>query len=128
MSTPTPSWSVVTRRDPRRARRYAVDGATLRVSWLGLNGSLFVVQRARVANVSEDGIEVELPEAAQLLSRVKLQGDQYNLLGEGTVRFCRRTTARYLVGIEFVDGLRWRPPDDSVPEPIPLTGPAAQAS
>lgn len=128
MSTPTPSWSAVTRRDLRRTRRYAVDGATLRISWLGLNGSLFVVQRARVANVSEDGIEVELPEAAQLLSRVKLQGDQYNLLGEGTVRFCRRTTARYMVGIEFVDGLHWRPPDDSVAEPIPLSGPAPQAS
>jgi hypothetical protein len=128
MSTLTQSASVVKSERLRRSRRYRVDGATLRVSWLGLNGALNEVQRAFVLNVSEDGIEVELPAAAQLLSRVKLESEKYRLLGEGTVRYCRRTTARYLVGVEFVDGLHWRPPDDSIAEPIPLAGPNPQAS
>src|SRR5215831_10847098 len=114
------SWSMLKGKDQRRSRRYAVEGATVRIAWLGANGSLKVVTHARVDNVCVEGIEVELPEALQALSRVKLQGEKYRLLGEGTVRSCRRVGAKYLVGIEFSDGLRWRPPDEPVTEPIQL--------
>src|SRR6185436_18331374 len=117
----TPSWSALKRKDLRRCRRYAVDGATLRVSWLGLNGTLKVVQQARVLNISEEGMAFELPEPAQLVTRVKLQSDKHRLLGEGTVRHCRRVGSKYVVGVEFVDPLRWRPPDDSITEPIALS-------
>ena len=125
MSTPnsTPSWSALKRKDLRRSRRYAVDGDTLRVSWLGLNGELKVVQQARVLNVSEEGMAFELPEPAQLVTRVKLHSDKHKLLGEGTVRHCRRVGPKYVVGVEFADGLRWRAPDDSVVEPVPLSDP-----
>src|SRR6478609_6286652 len=119
----TPSWSALKRKDLRRNRRYAVDGATLRVFWLGLNGTLKVVQQARVLNISEEGMAFELPEPAQLVTRVKLQSDKHRLLGEGTVRHCRRLISKYVVGIEFSDGLRWRAPDDSVLEPVPLSDP-----
>ena len=120
----TPSWSALKRKDLRRSRRYAVDGATLRISWLGLNGELKVVQHARVLNISEEGMAFELPEPAQLVTRVKLQSDKHRLLGEGAVRHCRRVGSKYVVGVEFSDGLRWRAPDDSVLEPIPLSDPA----
>jgi hypothetical protein len=122
MSTsPTPSWSALKRKDLRKSRRYAVEGETLRVGWLGLNGTLNVVQHSRVLNISEDGIEIELPEAAQLASRVKLEGEKHRLLGEGSVKHCRREGAKYIVGVEFVDGLRWRPPAEPVTEPIQLS-------
>jgi hypothetical protein len=123
MSTPnmTPSWSALKRKDLRRSRRYTVDDATLRVSWLALNGTLRVVQQARVLNVSEDGMAFELPEPAQLVTRVKLQSDKHKLLAEAIVRHCRRIGAKYIVGVEFSDGLRWRAPDDSVSEPVPLS-------
>jgi hypothetical protein len=117
----SPSWSALKRKDLRRSRRYDVDGDTLRVSWLGLNGELKVIQQARVLNVSEEGMAFELPEPAQLVSRVKLQSDKHKLLGEGTVRHCRRVGSKYVVGVEFSDGLRWRAPDDSVLEPISLS-------
>jgi hypothetical protein len=123
MSIPTPSWSALKRKDLRRSPRYAVDGETLRVSWLGLNGSLNMVQHSRVLNISEEGIAVELPEPAQLASRVKLEGEKHRLLGEGTVKHCRRSGARYVVGIEFADGLRWRAPDGPITEPIQLSDP-----
>src|SRR5438128_5574842 len=116
----TPSWSALKRKDLRRSRRYSVDGATLRVSWLGLNGSLQVVQHARVLNISEEGMAFELPEPAQLVTRVKLQSEKHKLLGEGTVRHCRRVGSKYVVGVEFADALRWRAPDDSMAEPVPL--------
>src|SRR5437762_14137084 len=116
----TPSWSALKRKDLRKTRRYAVDG-TLRVSWLGLNGSLKVAHNARVLNISEEGMAFELPEPAQLVTRVKLQSDKHKLLGEGTVRHCRRLGAKYVVGVEFADGLRWRAPDDSILEPVALS-------
>jgi PilZ domain-containing protein len=119
----TPSWSALKRKDLRRSRRYTVDGATIRVAWLGLNGTLKVVQNARVLNISAEGMAFELPEPAQLVTRVKLQSDKHKLLGEGTVRHCRRVGSKYVVGVEFADGLRWRPPDDSVAEPVPLSDP-----
>jgi PilZ domain-containing protein len=125
MSTPnsTPSWSALKRKDLRRSRRYTVDGDTLRVSWLGPNGELKVIQQARVLNISEEGIAFELPDPAQLVTRVKLQSDKHKLLGEGVVRHCRRMGAKYVVGVEFSDGLRWRAPDDAITEPIPLSDP-----
>src|SRR3989475_1738041 len=119
----TPSWSALKRKDLRRSRRYTVDGATVRVSWLGLSGTLQVIHNARVLNISEEGMAFELPEPAQLVTRVKLQSEKHKLLGEGTVRHCRRVGSKYLVGVEFSDGLRWRAPDDSVLEPIPLSDP-----
>jgi len=63
----------------------------------------------------------ELPEAAQLVTRVKLESDKHRLLGEGTVRHCRRMGSKYIVGVEFADGLRWCAPDDSTHEPVPLS-------
>ena len=117
----TPSWSALKRKDLRRSRRYAVEGAMLRVSWLGATGTLKVVQNARVLNICEDGMAFELPEPAQLMSRVKLQSDKHKLLGEATVRHCRRMATKYIVGVEFADALRWRPPDGPVIEPISLS-------
>src|SRR2546423_4391763 len=93
----TPSWSALKRKDLRRSRRYSVDGATIRVSWLGLNGTLQVVHHARVLNISEDGMAFELPEPAQLVTRVKLQSDKHKLLGEGTDPHCRRIASTYIV-------------------------------
>ena len=120
-SNATPSWSALKRRDLRRTRRYNVEGATLRVSWLGPEGSLRTVQNARVVNICEDGMAFELPEPAELMSRVKLQSDKHNLLGEATVRNCRRVSSKYIVGVEFVDPLRWRAPEEPVIEPIALS-------
>src|SRR5881397_3111771 len=120
----TPSWSALKRKDLRRSRRYTVDGATIRVAWLGLNGTLKVVQNARVLNISAEGMAFELPEPAQLVTRVKLQSDKHKLLGEATVRHCRREGSKHIVGVEFADGLRWRAPEEPVSEPIPLSDPA----
>ncbi len=111
------------RRDLRKSRRYSVDAGILRVSWLGLNGTLKVVQQARVVNVSEEGIAVELPAPALIASRIALEASKHRLQGEGTVKRCRPVGFKFVVGIEFVNGLHWRAPDESIPEPVPLSGP-----
>jgi hypothetical protein len=116
-----PSWSALKRKDLRQHRRYTVENTLLRVAWLDVNGALKMAHDARVLNISEGGIAIELPEAALLLSRVKLQSDKHKLLGQGAVRHCRRQGSKYIVGIEFTDGLRWRAPEGEVTEPIPLS-------
>ena len=118
----TPSWSALKRKDLRRVRRYAVEG-TIRASWLDMNGRLKVVHNARVLNICEFGMAIELPEPAQLISLVKLQSNKHKLLGEGVVRHCRRVASKYVVGVEFTDALRWKPPDEPIVEPIVLSDP-----
>jgi hypothetical protein len=118
----TPSWSALKRKDLRRVRRYAVEG-TMRISWLDMSGTLKVAHNARVLNICEFGLAVELPEPAQLISRVKLQSDKHKLLGEGVVRHCRRVASKYVIGVEFTDALRWKAPEEPVTEPIQLSDP-----
>ena len=118
---PSPTWTALRRKDLRRSPRYRVEGEVIRVSWMGVNGTLRMTPQARVLNISESGIAVEIPEPAQLLSRVKLQADKHRLLGEGTVRHCRRIGAKYIIGVEFVDDLRWHPPEEPVTEPVRLS-------
>jgi hypothetical protein len=66
---------------------------------------------------------VQLPEAALLLSRVRLESGRGELLGYGKVRYCRPMGAKYIVGIEFTGSLHWRAPEGPITEPIPLTAP-----
>ena len=105
----------------RRHRRYAVDGAVLEVSWLDVSGRMQST-RSRVLNISEDGIALQLPDEVMPL-RVRFRCDRLKIEGVGAVRQCRRTGAKYLVGLEFTDGLHWRAPESDIQEPVPLCEP-----
>jgi len=107
--------------DLRRRRRYAVDAGALQVSWVNAAGNMETA-RTRALNVSEDGIALQLPSAA-LPMRVRFQSHRFKLYGAGSVRYCRRTGAGYVVGVEFTEDLHWRPPQVDIPEPIPLCDP-----
>lgn len=123
MTSTTPSWSALKRKEQRRHRRYSVTGTTLRVSWLGSSGEPKMATHARVINVSECGMAVELPEPPLSNSLVRFQSERYRLVGSGSVRHFRKFGPKFIVGLEFSDGLRWSPPPDDVPEPIPLFPP-----
>jgi len=107
----------------RRHRRYSVDAGILQVSWLDLNGKM-KSGRARALNISEDGIALELPRPALPLL-VRFQSDRFNVEGAGAVRYCFRAHGKYIVGLEFTEGLHWSPPEEEVREPIPLCDPEA---
>src|SRR6266850_5443946 len=103
----------VHRNDPRRRhRRYAVDGGVLEVSWLDVNGRMKST-RSRVLNISENGIALQLPDEVMPLL-VRFRSDQLKIEGVGVVRQCRRTGAKYLVGLEFTDGLHWQAPESDI--------------
>jgi hypothetical protein len=117
--------SVSGNHDLRRHRRYKVDAGVLQVSWLDTAGKMKTT-RTRALNVSEDGISLELPQAAMPLL-VRFQSERYNVNGLGNVRYCRRAGSKYVVGLEFTDGLHWRAPEEAVEEPIPLCDPGQRS-
>src|SRR2546430_7582375 len=106
---------VFRRHDLRRHRRYKVDAGVLRVSWLDTTGKMKTT-RTRALNISEEGISLELPEAA-MPSLVRFQSDRFKVNGLGSVRYCRRAGGKFVVGLEFTDGLHWRAPQEDVAEP-----------
>jgi len=116
------SWSALKRKDLRQHRRYALDAGTLKVSWLDVSGAMKMT-RTRGLNISEGGIAIELPEAAMPQSLVRFQSDRYNVRGAGYVRHCRRQGSRFIVGLEFAEGLHWTPPEGDPQEPISLCDP-----
>lgn len=116
------SWSALKRRDMRRHRRYAVDASVIQVSWLDIGGKMKMT-RTRALNVSEGGIAIELPEGAMPQSMVRFQSDRFRLMGSGAVRHCRRVGFKYVVGLEFTEGLHWRAPEGDIQEPIQLCDP-----
>ena len=116
------SWSALKRKNLRRNRRYAVDAGILQVSWLDLSGKMKMT-RTRALNISESGMAIELPEAAAPLSLVRFQSGRFKVMGAGAVRHCYRAGTRYIVGLEFTDGLAWRAPEGEVVEPISLCDP-----
>jgi hypothetical protein len=118
------SWSALKRKDMRRHRRFAVDPGILQISWLDLSGKMKMT-RGRALNISEGGMAVELPEAAMPQSMLRFQSDRHKLMGSGAIRYCRRVGTKYIVGLEFTDGLHWRPPEGEVQEPILLCDPGA---
>jgi len=114
------SWSVLKRKEMRRHRRYAVDSGILQVAWLGADGQRKMA-RTRALNISEGGMAIELPEAAAPMSRIRFESNKYKIIGSGAVRHCHRAGSRYIVGMEFCDGLRWQAPEGEVVEPIPFS-------
>jgi hypothetical protein len=113
------SWSALRRRDLRSHPRYAVDSGIMQVSWLDMTGAMKMT-RTRALNISEGGMAIELPEGAMLQSLVRFQSDRFKIRGQGIVRHCRRDGPRFVVGMEFTEGLRWRPPQGEIHEPVPI--------
>jgi PilZ domain len=116
------SWSALKGKDMRRYPRYAVDSGILQISWLDTTGKLKMA-RTRAINISEGGMAIELPEAAMSLSMVRFQSDRFKTRGQGVVRHCRRVGSRFIVGLEFTEGLRWRAPEGEIQEPVPICDP-----
>ena len=83
--------------------------------------------RARVVNISERGMALEFPEEVMPLL-VRFESARFKVKGAGMVRYCQRVGKKYLVGVEFTEGLRWRAPQEQVQEPIPICDPKSVAA
>jgi hypothetical protein len=92
----------------RRQIRTAIS-ASIRVAWQDRLG------RDKYATVhsfdiSSEGIRMQMPEPVDLRSVLALQSQDLKLNGSASVRYCTRARGHYVVGAEFVGGLRWQPP------------------
>ncbi len=62
----------------------------------------------RTVNVSESGLRIEVPEPIEKQTYVTVQCLALGLHGRASVRTCARKGTKYLLGLEFSAGLRWR--------------------
>src|SRR5579864_7140267 len=75
---------------------------------------------ARTLDISEDGMCIEMPEPLDERSHVSFRCDKLKLHGQASVRTCQRNRNRYLVGLEFSIGMKWKPPEQAqVSDPSP---------
>jgi hypothetical protein len=96
--------------DLRRHER-VLQGAPVQVSWKDpLGNEKFA--NAEILDVSEAGIRVKVPESLAEHTLVTLRSERLALHGRASVRSCDRQGAKYLVGLEFIGGLSWKPPSE----------------
>lgn len=69
--------------------------------------------KARTLDVSELGMRIEVPEPLEKLAYVTFRSSALALHGSASVRSCVRQGTKYLVGLEFSGGLKWKPKGSS---------------
>jgi PilZ domain len=101
--------------DLRRHAR-ADQSAPLQLIWKDRQGiDRFI--NGRIINVSESGIRVEVSEPLEKQTYVTLQAASLGLHGTASVRACTRKGMKYIVGLEFSGGLKWKPKGQTEPRP-----------
>jgi hypothetical protein len=87
--------------------------APVQVSWRDGSGNEKFAN-AEILDVSEAGIRVKVPESFADRTLVTLRSDRLELHGQASARSCVRQGAKYLLGLEFVGGLKWTPPSGEI--------------
>jgi hypothetical protein len=86
----------------------STESMPLQLIWKDRQG-LDRFMNGRTIDVSESGIRVELPEPIEKQTYVTLQSVRLGLHGSASVKSCVRKGMKYLVGLEFSAGLKWKP-------------------
>jgi len=92
----------------RRQVRVAVS-VPVDVMWTDRQG-LERFTTARSVDICESGIRIQVPEALPERSFVRLRADKIALAGTGSVRTCIKKGTKFLVGLEFSGGMKWKRP------------------
>ena len=74
--------------------------------------------KARSFDISESGLRIEMPEPLQERSYVTIKAEKLGLHGQASVRHCSKHGTKYIVGLEFAAGLRWKPPTPEIEEAL----------
>ena len=77
--------------------------------------------KARTLDVSESGMRVEVPERIPERSYITFRADELSLHGTGSVRSCQANGLKFIVGLEFSTGMKWKPKTPES-EPAETTG------
>jgi hypothetical protein len=93
--------------DIRRHERVLL-AAPVQVSWQDRLGNQKFAN-AEILDVSEAGMRIKVPESLMAQTLVTLRSDRLALHGRASTKSCVRHGAKYLVGLEFIGGLNWKP-------------------
>jgi len=85
--------------DIRTAERRPFQGA-VQVSWQTRSGETKTI-RAKCTDLSDLGARIECESPIDLRTNVYVQAPAHGLMGNATVRYCRRSGARHIVGLLF---------------------------
>jgi hypothetical protein len=78
-------------------------------------------------DICESGIRIQVPEALAERSFVRLRADGIALAGSASVRSCIKKGTKFMVGLEFSGGMKWKraapkkqdaPVEAPSPEPV----------
>jgi hypothetical protein len=91
-------------------RRHArsAKSATVQLIWKDRAGEDKFVSGSTV-DISESGIRIEVRDPIDKQTYVTLQCVTLGLHGTASVRTCTRKGTKFIVGLEFSGGLRWKP-------------------
>jgi hypothetical protein len=67
----------------------------------------------RALNISASGMRVEVGDSIEQRTYVTVQCAALGLHGRASVRSCTRKGMKYILGLEFSAGLKWKPPEKS---------------
>lgn len=93
--------------DIRRHKR-VLQTEPVRISWTDRFGNEKFAT-ADIVDISETGMRIKVTEALTVATLVTLRSDRHSLHGRASVRSCVRHGAKFLVGMEFIGGLKWKP-------------------
>jgi hypothetical protein len=85
--------------DIRGGERRPFQGA-VKVSWQTRSGEMKTI-RAKCVDFSDQGARIECEQPIDFLANVYLQAPGYGLMGNASVRYCRRSGLKYIVGLLF---------------------------
>lgn len=91
----------------RRSERLTTD-ALVEMTWKDRLGQEKFA-KGRSLDISATGIRVEMPESLDKQTYVTLRSNALSLHGTASVRSCTRKGAKFLIGLEFSAGLKWKP-------------------
>jgi PilZ domain-containing protein len=106
LATGRVSESMPRKGDIRRHKR-VLQSARVRISWMDRFGSEKFAA-ADIVDISETGMRIKVSESLTAGTLVTLQSDRPSLHGRASVRSCVRHGAKFLVGMEFIGGLKWK--------------------
>ena len=85
--------------DLRAGQRRQVQGV-VRVSWLTRSGQMQTL-RAKCTDLSDQGARIECEQPVEFQTQVVLQAPAHGLIGNASVRYCRRSGVKYIIGLLF---------------------------
>jgi hypothetical protein len=95
------------------------ESAPVQVMWKDRSGNDRLLN-GRTVDVSQDGMRLELKERIEEGTFVNFRVDVLKLHGTASVRRCVHKGARYMVGLQFTGGLKWKA--EAAPKDAPKGG------